>query len=66
MHESGNLIFVAAVDAAICKAVEDELIWQGRRILTYNNQGKLVPPLERFSIKHSGEIPIFDDFDAST
>lgn len=64
MHESGNLVFVAPVDAALCKAVEDELIWQGRRVLTYNNQGKLVPPPERTAIEHSGESPVLTDFNA--
>lgn len=66
MHESGNLLFVAPVEAALCKAVEDELIWQGRRVLTYNNQGKLTAPLQRIAIEHSGDSPILTDFDAST
>ena len=64
MHESGNLVFVAPVDTALCKAVEDELIWQGRHVLTYNNQGKLVSPLPRIAIEHSGESPILTDFNA--
>ncbi len=61
MHESGNLVFVAPVDAALCKAVpvdaalckavEDELIRQGRRVLTHNNQGKLTPPRQRIVIE---------------
>lgn len=66
MHESGNLVFVAPIEAALCKAVEDELIWQGRRALTYNNQGKLVPLLQRVVIEHSGEPPVLSDFDAGT
>jgi hypothetical protein len=64
MHESGNLVFVAPVEAALCKPVEDELIWQGRRVLTYNNQGKLVPPLQRIAKEHFGEVPVLSDFDA--
>ena len=38
MHSSNNLVFVAAVPKELCKAVEDELIWQGRQCLAYNNQ----------------------------
>lgn len=64
MHDSGNLVFVAPVDTGLCKAVEDELIWQGRRVLTYNNRGKLTPPFQRIAIEHSGESPILTDFDA--
>lgn len=64
MHESGNLVFVAPVEEALCKAVEDELVWQGRRVLTYNNQGKQEPPLQRVEITHSGETPVLNDFAA--
>jgi hypothetical protein len=64
MHESGNLFFVAPVEEALCKAVEDELIWQGRRVLPYNNQGKLVSPIQPIMIKHSGDTPVMSDFDA--
>jgi hypothetical protein len=64
MHESGNLVFVAPVDTALCKAVENELIWQGRRVLTYNNQGKLKRPRQRIAIEHSGESPVLTDFNA--
>ena len=66
MHQSGNTIFVAPVEMALCKHVEDELIWQGRRILTYNNQGKLMPPLRRIMIDHSGEPPFLADFGSAT
>jgi len=45
MHGSGNLVFVAAVERDLCACVEDELIWQGRRQLIYNNNGKILPPL---------------------
>ncbi len=44
MHGSNNLVFVAAVQEELCNAIEDELIWQGRRCLSYNNQGKISPP----------------------
>ena len=44
MHNSGNLVFVAAVPKELCGAVENELIWQGRRQLAYNNNGKIWPP----------------------
>ena len=39
MHGSGNLVFVAGVDSTLCKLVEDELIWQGRSVLIYNQRG---------------------------
>lgn len=61
MHQSGNLIFVAAVEKGLCKPVEDTLIWEGRRILIYTNQGKLTPPLQQIRIEHSGEPPLFGD-----
>lgn len=65
MHGSGNLVFVAPVEMSLCKPVEDELIWQGRRVLVHNIQGKLIPPSERLVIVHGGDAPIFADFDAS-
>jgi hypothetical protein len=40
-------VFVAAVERDLCACVEDELIWQGRRCLTYNNQGKRIVPVRR-------------------
>ena len=64
MHRSGNLIFVAAVDKKLCGFVENELIWQGRRCLTYNNLGKIVPPTLRMHLSHFGTPPIWNDFDA--
>jgi hypothetical protein len=64
MHESDNLLFVAPFEEALCEAVEDELIWQGRRILLYNNQGKREPPHQRVTITNSGETPLLSDFDA--
>src|SRR5436853_4162359 len=57
MHESGNLVFVAGVPKDLCKAVEDELIWQGRRRLSYNNNGKIVPPRRRIQLAHVGAVP---------
>jgi hypothetical protein len=66
MHQSGNLVFVAPVEMGLCKPVEDELIWQGRRVLTYNNQGKLMPPSQRILIDHAGEPPLLADFGAAT
>jgi hypothetical protein len=63
MHESGNLVFVAPVEANVCKAVEDELIRQGRNVLTYNGFGKLIPPRRRLVIVHTGDPPSFDTFD---
>ncbi len=64
MHGSGNLVFVAPVDLSMCKPVEEELIWQGRLVLLYNIQGKLIPPSRRLVIVHGGDLPNFADFDA--
>jgi hypothetical protein len=64
MHDSGNLIFVAAVEKKLCGFVENELIWQGRRCLIYNNQGKIVPPMRRMLLSHTGTGPIWKNFDA--
>lgn len=57
MHGSGNLIFVTPVEKRLCGFVENELIWQGRHCLTYNNFGKLVPPVYRVSVSHLGIPP---------
>jgi len=57
MHGSGNLVFVAAVSKELCGAIEGELIWQGRRCLTYNNHGKIIPPLEQIILVHEGTAP---------
>jgi len=64
MHESGNLVFVAAVERDLCGCVEDELIWQGRRCLAYNNHGKTLAPLRRVLLSHSGTPPILSEFDS--
>ena len=62
MHSSNNLVFVATVPKELCKAVEDELIWQGRQCLSYNNQGKLLSPFRRLTLVHEGVAPPFDSF----
>lgn len=64
MHNSGNLIFVAAVERNLCGMIESELIWQGRRCLTYNNLGKIAEPRRRMLLSHVGQPPIWNDFDA--
>ncbi len=64
MHGSSNLIFVAAVDKELCGSVEDELIWQGRRCLSYNNHGKIVPPSRRMPLLHLGTPPVLNEFEA--
>jgi hypothetical protein len=45
--------------------VADELIWQGRRCLPYNNQGKRIAPVRRVLLSHSGSPPMLNDFDAA-
>jgi hypothetical protein len=64
MHESSNLVFVAAVPKKLCTTVEDELIWQGRHYLSYNNQGKIIAPRQRLTLIHKGIKPNFDKFEA--
>jgi hypothetical protein len=63
MHDSKNLVFIAAVQNELCGEVENELIWQGRHCLTHNNQGKLLLPLRRIALLHSGVPPKFDKFE---
>lgn len=65
MHGSGNFVFVAAVPKEVCEAVEAELIWQGRRQLTYNNNGKIWPPSQRLELVHKGTPPNFGRFDVA-
>jgi hypothetical protein len=64
MHGSNNLVFVASVQKELCGEVEDELIWQGRRCLAYNNHGKISPPFRRVALTHSGTPPELAEFDA--
>src|SRR5262245_24594827 len=60
MHDSGNLIFVAPAAAHVCGAVELELIWRGRKVLTYNNVGKLRAPVLRVHfIINEGDVTNF-------
>jgi hypothetical protein len=63
MHGSGNLVFVAAVPKDLCVIVESELIWRGRRVLAYNNQGKRSVPVVRVDLSHEGEFPSFVGFE---
>jgi hypothetical protein len=63
MHGSGNLVFVAGVDKDLCGRIEDELIWQGRRCLSYNNRGKIVPPSRRVRVSHLGTPPLWNEFE---
>lgn len=64
MHGSNNLVFTAAVQKELCKEVEDELIWQGRRCLAYNNQGKISLPFRRVALLHTGVPPKLEQFEA--
>ena len=64
MHGSNNLVFIAAVQKELCKEVEDELIWQGRRCLAYNNQGKISLPFRRIALIHTGVLPNLAKFEA--
>src|SRR5919198_275087 len=44
MHQSGNLVFVAAVPPELCAQFEAALIWEWRAKLPYNQVGKLRSP----------------------
>jgi hypothetical protein len=44
MHDSGNLVYVAAVAEPLCDEVERALIWAEREHVVFNNQGKKRPP----------------------
>jgi hypothetical protein len=56
-------MFVAAVERDLCECVEAELIWQGRRCLRYNNQGKIIAPLRRVLLSHSETPPTLNEFE---
>ena len=47
-----------------CESIEKELIWRGRRCLTYNNHGRITAPSRRMSLSHLGTPPIWNDFEA--
>ena len=63
MHNSGNLVFVAAVPKELCEAVENGLIWQGRQQLIYNRNGKIVSPSLRIELVHDGAAPKLQEFE---
>lgn len=60
MHESGNLVFVAAVPADLVEAVEATLIWENRDRLVYNNIGRKRQLVEAVAVLHRGDTPRFD------
>jgi hypothetical protein len=39
-------------DPSLCGTVELELIWRKRKVLSYNNVGKLTPPRRRLNLVH--------------
>lgn len=58
MHDSGNLVFAAEVDATLCGEVEASLIWKHRAALEYNNHGKKKPPGRLLAPRHQGTPPV--------
>jgi hypothetical protein len=56
MHNSGNVVFVAAVPSPVVAAVESSLIWTYRDLLIYNNVGKRMAP-PAVAIEHTGDGP---------
>lgn len=59
MDGSGNLVFVAGVDAGDCAAVEATLTGQHREHLPHNDQGERRAPRELVRLQHAGERPTF-------
>jgi hypothetical protein len=60
MHGSGNVVFVAPVDATVLDAVESTLIWSHRSSLRYNRVGLRVAPRDLVELDHEGDVPTFD------
>ena len=60
MHESGNLVFVAAVPPGLVEAIENTLIWQHRERLLYNNVGRKRQLGAPVAVAHCGDAPRFD------
>jgi len=61
MHDSKNLVFVAEVPLEYCALIEQNLIWQYRRLLIYNNVGKRTCPETCLRFAHDGDPPDFPD-----
>lgn len=59
MHESGNLVFAAAVHGLDCERVRRELMWQCRDALSYARVQLTRPPRRRVRLHHAGECPRF-------
>ena len=57
MHESGNQIFISKVNERICEDVENNLIFQHRKQLKYNNIGKKNRLANLIKIIHKGKKP---------
>lgn len=59
MHASGNKVYVAEVTAQNADIIGQELIWNSRIFLLYNNQGKKTEPKQRIRVIHEGDSPNF-------
>lgn len=59
MHGSGNVVFVAEVNADLVGSVEAALIWEHRELLSYNRVGMRFPPAFPLTLVHEGEAPAF-------
>jgi hypothetical protein len=59
MHDSRNVVFVAAVPADRLQQVEATLIWTHRDSLPYNNVGKRTAPPTLTPVRHRGDRPSF-------
>lgn len=57
VHDSQNVVFVAAAPVGQCEAIEAMLIWEHRAELPYNNLGKLKAPAATVGLLHEGDPP---------
>jgi hypothetical protein len=59
MYNSGNLFFVSKVKEKTCNQIENNLIYQYRQELKYNNIGKQKRLSDEVEVIHKGKSPKF-------
>ena len=60
MHASNNRVYVARVPIDLVHTVEDQLIWEHRDTLIYNQAGTQKAPMDRVALQHEGDVPLFE------
>jgi hypothetical protein len=60
MHASNNRVYVARVPIDLVHTVEDQLIWEHRDTLIYNQAGTQKAPMDRIALQHEGDVPEFE------